>query len=139
MLTEFIFVYGTLRRKADHAMHDILATHCRYFSEAYMQGRLYEVNRYPGAVASAQPEERVVGELYQIINANTVLAKLDQYEECAAEFPHPHEYIRKPLQVSLPQGGTVCAWVYLFNHDTTQLQQIKSGDYLKYLQENKSN
>ncbi len=139
MLTEFIFVYGTLRKKAAHAMHDILATHCRYFSEGYIQGRLYEVNRYPGAVESAQPEERVAGELYQIINVNTVLAALDQYEECAAEFPHPHEYIRKQLRVSLPQGGTVCAWVYLFNHDTTQLQQIKSGDYLKYLQEKKSN
>ena len=134
MQREYIFVYGTLRKNSGCKMHSLLAKHCRYLSEGYIQGRLYEVNGYPGAVQSGQQKERVVGEVYRITEANIVLAKLDHYEECSAEFPHPHEYTRKKLPVFLPEGRTVFAWVYLFNHDTTALEQITSGDYLRFLE-----
>ncbi len=134
MLKEYIFVYGTLRKNSGCKMHNILAKHCRYLSEGYIQGRLYEVNGYPGAVQSGRQTERVSGEIYRINAVEIVLAKLDHYEECTVDFPHPHEYTREKLPVFLPQGRTVSAWVYLFNHDTTALEQIRCGDYLRFLQ-----
>ena len=59
-----------------------------------------------------------------------VLAWLDEYEECSDSFPLPHEYSRKQLSIELVGGGSVFAWVYLYNHDVSKLQLIISGDYL---------
>jgi len=42
----------------------------------------------------------------------------------------PHEYSRNQLSVELIGGGSVVTWVYLYNRDVSNLQQIISGDYL---------
>jgi gamma-glutamylcyclotransferase (GGCT)/AIG2-like uncharacterized protein YtfP len=135
MSNEFIFVYGTLRKETDTAISQILARHCEFVSDGYMQGKLYEVNGYPGAIESTKPEDTVKGELHKIVDREHVLPKLDEYEECTEIFLQPHEYIRKKLLVSLMGGGTVSAWVYVFNHDISPLKLIRSGDYLTYLQD----
>lgn len=134
MSSEFIFVYGTLRKETANAMHGVLAQSCVYFSDAYMQGKLYEVKGYPGVIESANENDKVIGEVYKVNNKDSerVLSVLDTYEGCTAAFPEPHEYIRQKLPVSLATGGTVSAWVYLFNQDVTNLQQIESGDYLTF-------
>lgn len=133
MAIEFIFVYGTLRKETTTSMYYMLARHCEYFSDGYMQGKLYEVNGYPGAVESDNPNDKVYGEIYKIISSELVLPRLDDYEECTNKYPEPHEYIRKKLPISLSGGGCVKAWVYLFNHNASNLVQIESGDYLNYL------
>jgi gamma-glutamylcyclotransferase (GGCT)/AIG2-like uncharacterized protein YtfP len=130
MPAEFIFVYGTLRRETATNMHNALSRHCEYSSEGHMQGKLYEVDRYPGAVESDNPKDKVYGEIYRIINSDLVLPKLDEYEECTDKFPEPHEYIRKKLPITLSGSGSVTAWVYVFNHDVSNLIRIDSGDYL---------
>ncbi len=130
---EFIFVYGTLRQKSVTSMSRMLARHCEYVSDAYMQGKLYEVKGYPGAIESDHPNDKVYGELYKIPGSGLVLAELDEYEECTDQHPQPHEYIRKKRPISLFGGGSVTAWVYVFNHDVSQLMKIESGDYLNYL------
>ena len=135
MSSGFIFVYGTLRKHSANPMHNVLAQNCEYLSDAYMQGKLYEVRGYPGVIESANEKDKVIGEVYQIKNNGyeRVLSVLDTYEGCTAAFPAPNEYIRKKLPVSLATGRTVSAWVYLFNHDVTNLQQIESGDYLTFI------
>lgn len=94
-----------------------------------MQGKLYEVNGYPGAIESDQPDDKVHGELYKIVNS-LVLHQLDDYEECTDRHPIPHEYIRKKLSISVTGNGDISAWVYVFNHDVSNLLRIESGDYL---------
>lgn len=137
MTTEFIFVYGTLRKETATSMYHVLARHCEYFSEGYMHGKLYEVNGYPGAVESENPNDKIYGELYRIGNSGLVFPLLDEYEECTDKYPEPHEYIRKKLTISLSGVGSIAAWVYVFNHDISNLIQIESGDYLKYINEPK--
>ena len=127
---EFIFVYGTLRKKLASSMHRLMADHCEYYADGCMQGRLYEVDGYPGAVESADPDDKVFGELYRVTHSD-LLQLLDEYEECGDSFPEPREYIRKKLTVSLSDGGNVSAWVYLYNHETQGLERIESGDYLR--------
>lgn len=137
MTTEFIFVYGTLRKETATSMYHVLARHCEYFSEGYMHGKLYEVNGYPGAVESENQDDKIYGELYRIGNSGLVFPLLDEYEECTDKYPEPHEYIRKKLTISLSGVGSIAAWVYVFNHDISNLMQIESGDYLKYINEPK--
>jgi gamma-glutamylcyclotransferase (GGCT)/AIG2-like uncharacterized protein YtfP len=130
MVAEFIFVYGTLRKQMASSMYYVLATHCEYFSDGVMHGTLYEVCGYPGAIASSNANDKVFGELYKMLDRKRVLGLLDDYEECSDRFPVPREYICKQLSIELVGSGSVVAWVYLYNHDVSKLQQIKSGDYL---------
>lgn len=130
---ELIFVYGTLRKNTAAPMHTILIEHCSYHGSGILKGKLYEVDGYPGAILSANPADKVLGELYAI-NDEKVLAMLDTYEECTALFPTPHEYIRSICPISQPDMQEVNAWVYLYNHDISTLSPILSGDYMDFLE-----
>ena len=127
---EFLFVYGTLRKPIASDMHPMLAGGCEYYSEGIMQGTLYEVCGYPGAIQSNSPNDKVFGELYQLLDRDRVLARLDEYEECSGRFPKPHEYIRRQVSIELIGSEAVVAWVYLYNREVSTLQKILSGDYL---------
>jgi gamma-glutamylcyclotransferase (GGCT)/AIG2-like uncharacterized protein YtfP len=128
MTGELLFVYGTLRRGVCANRFRHLMRGCVYQTKGSLQGRLYEVAGYPGAVATERPRDRVQGELYRIID-DQALIRLDAYEACSGGFPEPHEFVRRRLPVTLESGRKVLAWVYLFNHDTAGLRQIRSGDY----------
>ena len=130
MILEFIFVYGTLRRQSTSNMRAVLARYCEYCSDGVIHGKLFEVRDYPGAIESSDVNDKVYGELYRMLDRKRALALLDDYEECSNRFPLPHEYSRKRLPIALPGGDSVVAWVYLYNHDVSKLQQIASGDYL---------
>ncbi|MEI6333140.1 MAG: gamma-glutamylcyclotransferase family protein [Methylococcaceae bacterium] len=130
MATEFIFVYGTLRKQTASSKQHLLANYCAYFSEGVMPGKPYEVCGYPGAIESSNANHKVFGELYKILDQQSLLERLDEYEECSDRFPMPHEYSRKQRSIELVSGDSVVAWVYLYNHDVSTLQQIISGDYL---------
>lgn len=132
MPQEFIFVYGTLRKQHGVDAYRALASYCDFFAEGRLNGKLFEVNGYPGAVESDNPSEIVVGELYLINSREELLSALDEYEECNDDFPQPHEYIRKKLPVYLMDGKVVSAWVYVYNRATDVLEQIEPGDYLQY-------
>ncbi len=130
MAVEFIFVYGTLRKQIALDICEVLANHCEYFSDGVMQGTLYEVSGYPGAIESCDANDKVFGEIYTLLDRNRVLDQLDEYEECSEKFPMPHEYSRKQVSIALSGGGSVVAWVYLYKYDVSKLQRITSGDYL---------
>lgn len=94
-----------------------------------MQGRLYQLDGYPGAIISGCDNDKVYGEVYRLTEAGLALKRLDEYEECSDQFPEPHEYRRKKLPVRFLDGHSIAAWVYVFNHDVTGLEQIQSGHF----------
>lgn len=126
-MSEFLFVYGTLRRQLIHNQR--LQQHAEFIAEASMRGRLYLLDGYPGAVDSTDFADNVQGELYRIRRATALFAILDDYEECSAKFPTPHEYRREQRQVRLADGRQFQAWVYLYNWDVRHLVQIVSGEF----------
>jgi len=128
-MPELFFAYGTLRRDIKSAMSAFLANHTVYWSQAFMRGRLYDLDQYPGAIESAVTDDKVWGEVYQIFSAGTLFAKLDDYEECSARFAKPHEYVRKTVPVYLDNGKVLMAWCYIYNFNTDGLKRIRSGDY----------
>ena len=91
---------------------------------------MYQVDYYPGAVPSNNSADQVVGELYQLIQPELLLPALDNYEECSPQFAQPHEYRREQQNITLDNGDTVIAWVYVYNRMPDGLRLIKSGDFL---------
>lgn len=128
MTENYLFVYGTLRKNT--ARHDLLHSFCDYLDSGTLQGCLYQVPDYPGVVASDDPQQQVVGEVYRIHNPQSLFAELDDYEECSSSFAEPHEYVRQQQAVTLSNGLKVSAWVYLYNQSTSGLKLIASGDFL---------
>ena len=99
----------------------------RHVGPAIAQGMLYRVENYPGF--DTRGSRVVWGDLFALPDPETVLAALDDYEECAAHFPRPHEYRRERLTVR-DEHGPVEAWTYIYNPDTSGLERIESGDFL---------
>lgn len=143
MQAEYLFVYGTLRKNGGSKWHTVLASGAEYLGEAYFQGRLFNVQAYPGLIESPLPEDRVLGEIYRLparkASEIDVLELLDDYEECSASFPEPHEYKRVQAFVTQVDGQTMLAWIYLYTRDVSNLQHIESGDYLAFLEKTKVN
>ncbi|MGZ8191044.1 MAG: gamma-glutamylcyclotransferase family protein [Methylococcaceae bacterium] len=133
MTHEYIFVYGTLKRNTHSKMHHFLAKYAEFVDNACYRGKLYNISYYPGVIPSHDPDDVVFGEVYLLQCADFVIASLDQYEECGPDFPEPNEYIRKQQDIFLGNGDIVTAWVYIYNHSTEGLEQIKPADFLTYL------
>ncbi len=129
-MSDYLFVYGTLRQNANHPMHQQLVAHAKFVAMAQYQASLYQLSYYPAAVPSSNTADQVVGELYQLVQPELILPVLDEYEECGEGFAEPQEYRRELQQVTLDSGESVSAWVYIYNRDTSALQQIQSGDFL---------
>ena len=52
MISDCLFVYGTLMRGFDHPMARLLSANADFRGEASCRGRLYMVKHYPGLVLS---------------------------------------------------------------------------------------
>ena len=125
---DLLFVYGTLRRGFDAPMAHWLASVSQYRGVARARGRLYRIGDYPGFVPGGA--QWVTGDLLALTGAPAVLARLDEYEECAADFPEPHEYRRERLTVETP-SGPADAWTYVYAHAVDGLVGIEGGDFLR--------
>ncbi|QGP79295.1 gamma-glutamylcyclotransferase family protein [Sphingobium sp. CAP-1] len=122
-----LFVYGTLRAGFDDPMARCLRSAARLIGPARARGALYRVAAYPGFVPGG--EDWVTGDLFALTDAAATLAWLDDYEECAPHFPHPHEYRRARLTVAGPDGP-VDAWTYIYARAVAGLDRIDGGDFL---------
>ncbi|MCF7560151.1 gamma-glutamylcyclotransferase [Sabulilitoribacter multivorans] len=120
----YLFVYGTLLQDINNEMSRFLANHSQFVSNGYFNGKLYEVNQYPGAILSDSTTGKVYGSLFKITNSHRVFEVLDVYEGVAEGL-----FKRAIINTFLP-NKTVLSWVYLYNQPTTHLQIITSGDYL---------
>jgi gamma-glutamylcyclotransferase (GGCT)/AIG2-like uncharacterized protein YtfP len=131
MREEYLFVYGTLRRDAPPTeYHTRIRQFCAYVTTGEMQGQLYDLGDYPGAVESDNPDDTVQGKVYRLLDADAVLPTLDVYEGCDPNSPVPHEYRRKQLSIRTTSGETIIAWVYVYQYDVLPRTRILGGNYL---------
>ena len=128
-MIEYLFVYGTLMLGVEHPMAKWLSQHSEFVGAATFRGRLYRVSTYPGVVASADPADRVTGDVLKLRNAAEVLPELDRYEACGAEFAEPTEYLRKQGTVTLASGEEIAVWIYLYNWPVDAKNRIASGTF----------
>jgi gamma-glutamylcyclotransferase (GGCT)/AIG2-like uncharacterized protein YtfP len=120
-----LFVYGSLRQQAKHPMHQVLAQYGVYMGIGTFQGRLYNVGRYPGVVASSAKSDRVVGEIYKLRRHTETFEILDDYEG--------RLFSRQQVIIRLETGAGITTWIYLYRGVVEESRRILSGDYLAHL------
>lgn len=130
MISDRLFVYGTLMRGFDHPMARLLSAHADFIGSATCRGRLFLVKHYPGLLPSDSTSDTVHGELYRLRTPDELLREFDMYEACGEGFPEPTEYLRRLIDVRLADGATARAWTYIYNWPVTGLPRIESGRFL---------
>jgi len=131
MISDHLFVYGTLMRGFDHPMAKLLSRSADFLGEASCRGRLYLIKHYPGLVLSDDAEDIVFGEVYRLRARDELLGEFDMYEACGPGFREPTENLRRMLNVTLRDGTASEAWTYVYNWPVTGLPRIASGRFLE--------
>lgn len=127
---DLIFVYGSLLSHMRHPKGDQLRRDGDLIGRATVRGRLYRVSWYPGVTLSEAPLDQVHGELYRLADPVASLAWLDEYEGITfgpAGVAPADQYERRQVSVSLDDGTSHDAWIYLYRLAVTDLVRVPSG------------
>jgi gamma-glutamylcyclotransferase (GGCT)/AIG2-like uncharacterized protein YtfP len=131
MISDRLFVYGTLMRGFDHPMARMLSANADFVGEARCRGQLYLVKHYPGLVLSDDPTDTVFGEVFRLRQPVEMLREFDMYEACGEGFAEPTQYIRQMFPLTLDGGEASEAWTYLYNWPVAHLPRIASGRFME--------
>jgi len=123
---EFLFVYGSLRESIHHPMRNLLVRQGTCIGTGSLQGKLYDLGRYPGVVLSTARTDRVLGEVFRIIRSQQVLKLLDEYEG--------RRFKREQVAVVIDDvdKSQISCWAYIYKRSINGRVYIPSGDYLEY-------
>jgi gamma-glutamylcyclotransferase (GGCT)/AIG2-like uncharacterized protein YtfP len=105
---ELVFFYGTLMAGFDRRRRAGIDSKLTYVGRGAIRAALFDLGIYPAAVPA--PESLVWGELYEMVDSDTVLA-----------------------DVRLSDETVVPAWVYFYNAPLGRASRIASGDYLEHV------
>ena len=130
-MSEYLFVYGTLRRGFGLPLTRQLAAHWKYAGKAKLKAVCFDLGDSPGAVADRSGTLK--GDLYSLDNPGKVLSILDEYEGIDPKDPEGGEFIRKKAPVRLSSGRMLETWVYWYNGDQGGRKPLSFKDYLNYL------
>jgi gamma-glutamylcyclotransferase (GGCT)/AIG2-like uncharacterized protein YtfP len=131
MISDHLFVYGTLMRGFDHPMARLLSANADFLGQAQCRGRLYLVKHYPGLLLSEDASDIAFGELFRLRERDALLREFDMYEACGEGFAEPTEYVRQMINVTLGNGAASEAWTYVYNWPATDLLRIASERFLE--------
>ncbi len=126
---DYLFVYGTLRNDYHLKLKDRIAKELEYIGKAKVEGSLYDLGKYPGAIKDNKNNE-VIGDVFLITDPERVFKVLDKYEG--------EEFHRKKERVKLRSGKSVNAWIYWYNLQPEMNRKIHYKDYLNYLKNKKT-
>lgn len=129
MILECVFVYGTLRLHPRLDAAGLLRGRSEFVGFATVQGRLYDLGPFPGAVPSDRPEDHVVGEVHRLSDPDTTFTLLDDYEGCGEAEPGPHLFRREVVVATLETGAHIECAVYWYVGATSGKRLIPTGDY----------
>ena len=122
-MSNYLFVYGTLRNDYDLKLKNRIAKELKYVGKAKIGARLYDLGRYPGAVKDKSSE--LIGDLFLLADSEKILKFLDDYEG--------EEYERKEEKVKLKSGESITTWMYWYKGEIKEEGRIFYKDYLNYL------
>ncbi|MEI8052937.1 MAG: gamma-glutamylcyclotransferase family protein [Bacteroidota bacterium] len=131
-----LFVYGSLRSGFRNPAYQYIADYFTLEGEAVVQGKFYDKGEYPVAV-SANDNTYITGELYLAKNKEAfdwAIAQLDDYEGLNVEPGEKAWYKREQATVYINKQPFV-SWIYWYNDSVANMEEIVTGDIMKYLQE----
>jgi gamma-glutamylcyclotransferase (GGCT)/AIG2-like uncharacterized protein YtfP len=112
--TDFMFVYGTLRRGfALH--HHLRRMGAQFVARGEVQAEPYDLGKFPGARKSTKPGKVLAGEVYRLPQAGKALKVLDHVEGLSPQTAEKSLFQRATTEVVLPNGERRVAWIYWLN------------------------
>jgi gamma-glutamylcyclotransferase (GGCT)/AIG2-like uncharacterized protein YtfP len=130
-MTDLVFFYGTLMTAFKRAGRSRIDAKLTPVGRATIGAALFDLGIYPAAIPSA--DGRVHGEVHRMVDADDVLAVLDEFEGFRPGEPDSSLYRRAETAVTFDDGSVAQAWVYFYNAPLGGAQRIESGDYLEHL------
>jgi gamma-glutamylcyclotransferase (GGCT)/AIG2-like uncharacterized protein YtfP len=128
-MSQYLFAYGTLQPgRAPKNMAGVAAK-LRAVGAGFLQGTLYDLGRYPGAIADPAAAGKINGVVLELPEDRSILSLLDKYEGFDPQSPGSSEFVRELREVELATGGTVTCWFYRYNWKTESRRRIVSGDW----------
>ncbi|HEX8634060.1 MAG TPA: gamma-glutamylcyclotransferase family protein [Pyrinomonadaceae bacterium] len=131
-MSEYLFVYGTLRPSHAPAEVAAIVKKLRKVGIGHIRGRLYDLGEYPGAILDASADTAISGEVFAIPNEDAVLSVLDSYEDFDSSDPENSLFVRKQHPVTLSDGRKLKCWVYVYNRDLGEAHLVTGGDYANF-------
>jgi gamma-glutamylcyclotransferase (GGCT)/AIG2-like uncharacterized protein YtfP len=131
-VADFVFFYGTLMTPFNRPGRQRVNPKMAYAGRGSIRAALFDLGIYPAAIPT-DDDSAVRGEVYEMLDAPTVLAALDEIEGYRAAEPERSLYIRILTDVALDDGRQLQAWAYFYNAPLGRAQRIQSGDYLEHL------
>lgn len=132
--TPYLFVYGTLMSAGSdelgRPMRERLQREGRSLGAATINGRLYDLGAYPGLRDGTGNGEMVHGEVFRLDKPDATFVWLDAYESIVPGNPADSEYERVVREVSLGEGTSVTAWVYLYRMQPAEDGYRPAGRWL---------
>lgn len=128
-MNDLLFIYGTLLNE-DNEFAVYLKNNSSFYAEGKINGQLYDLGEYPGAILSLNNGEYIYGSIVRLSNPEKVLAVVDDYEGYGDEQEQPNLFVRVLAEVETEKGRVTC-WVYEYNLSVEGLVQIESGKYRK--------
>ena len=126
--TQNFFVYGTLKMGGRFA--EMYADHFdpnrKSVCEASIKGKLFDLGFFPG-VKLDKGDGEVHGELHVFKNPEAIQDIFDRIEGYNSENPKKGLFDRVEVEVSLENGSTETATIYVFNGDPSDSDEIESG------------
>ena len=131
-MSEHVFFYGTLMTPFNRPGRTRVSADMAFKGRGSIHAALYDLGIYPAAIPT-DDGSRVRGEVYELSNAATVLATLDEIEGYRTNEPERSLYMRAETPVTFDDGQVQHAWAYFYNAPLGRAQKIPSGDYLEHL------
>lgn len=123
-----LFVYGTLRK--GFRSHEMLRRlRAQFLATGYVQGRLYDLGNYPGAVERVRDTDRIRGEVYRLPNAARTFEVLDRFEGFDPANPGFNLFERKETMATVAGGKQLPVWIYWLRNSHGFMRRVPSGDY----------
>ncbi len=130
MISEHLFVYGTLQKDLDNDMSRFLGQHSEFLGRGYFFGKLFEISWFPGAESDVSNSSKVYGSVFKLKDTSNVFKTLDTYEGYNPNDLVNSLFRRESITVYFEDNTSLTAWVYLYNRSTANEKQIVSGDYM---------
>jgi len=130
-MTDLVFFYGTLMSGFERPGRSRIDPKLTAVGRGSIKATLFDLGIYPAAIPAS--DERVLGEVHRMSDADAVLTALDEIEGYAPAQPDASLYTRVETPVTFEDGHVEPAWAYFYNAPLGGAQRIESGDYLEHL------